>query len=458
MDADEDLAGPGDGVGDGLQPQVAGGSEGSQNDGFMGCLLRGSADQAVAQTVGVDAADGAPGAGGIRRGGDRQQGGLGLEREARALGDVVCAGPGVAAEEPGALPPSEKTPRSVSSTGAAADVAGGGHLHLGRRGCAGTGGRRRSPAGHPAAQGRGAGHAGKLGGRPLQRAGGREVRVARAVHLGGAEEDGVDAAAAGVIEQVGDRHLAGAAVEIAEVLGAGVELRNLRIEERRRRRDRSSGEHGWPWPRRWRGWRAARPHPSPPRRRPRSRAPWRRRRSPRPWRPPASAHAASRARSAWRREARMTPPGTRPPAPARRGRDSAPDDRRPRDRGRSSRWGRPPAAPRPRRSTMEAGNGDMGDARHPLLDRGHARGGRRRPAARRWWDLRCKGCHSPSPARAWMSATSGWNARSTATDSPVKGSITRGSGSSRETAEASASGTGRKGRPMAAARKRCTTR
>jgi hypothetical protein len=75
-----------------------------------------------------------------------------------------------------------------------------------------------------------AAHAGKLHLRPLERTGGREVGIAGGVDLGGAEEHEVDTPPAGMIEQVGDRHLARAAVEVAQVLGAGMELRDVRIE------------------------------------------------------------------------------------------------------------------------------------------------------------------------------------------------------------------------------------
>src|SRR5258706_1966271 len=100
LDAEENLAGPKRRIGNGFRSQVLGGSEGSQNDGLHKVFS--SADQAVAQAVGVDAANGAQVLRGWR-GSDGKRIGR-LKGEARALGDAVLGAPWVARHEFRALP------------------------------------------------------------------------------------------------------------------------------------------------------------------------------------------------------------------------------------------------------------------------------------------------------------------------------------------------------------------
>jgi hypothetical protein len=82
----------------------------------------------------------------------------------------------------------------------------------------------------PPAQRARADDAGELRPRRAERAGRGQVRASLGVDLGGAEEHEVDAAAARVIEQLGDRDLGGAAVEVREVLARSMEARDARVE------------------------------------------------------------------------------------------------------------------------------------------------------------------------------------------------------------------------------------
>ena len=110
-------------------------------------------------------------------------------------------------------------------------VGGRGDLHLGHQVAPALAADHDDRPPHPAPQGRGSGDARELVLGILQAARGGQVRVAGAVDLGGAEKHDVDAPPARVIEEIGNGDLAGAPLEVAEVLGGGgAERRDPRVQ------------------------------------------------------------------------------------------------------------------------------------------------------------------------------------------------------------------------------------